>query len=511
MTMTSFIPLRGGALAVAASLLVLSACANFKGIGSDAHSAVPGDFATGNALPGQGGHWPEQNWAGAIGGAPLQDLVNEALAGNPGLQAAGARVNAARAMSEAAGAASKPTVGAGFSNTYQRFTEHGLVPPPYAGEYYSDSELALNFSYDFDFWGKHSAELRTAVSDEKAAQAEQYSARLMLSTAIVRSWIQLGRQYEQLDLVERQQKIRSEVDRLTRLRIDAGLDTQTDKQQTVLQSAALRNEQAQWQEAIGLTRNQLAALLGKGPDRGLSIARPVLPQDEVINLPDNLPLDLLGRRPDIVAARWRVEAAQGGIDNAKSQFYPNVNLSAFVGASSLGLDLLLKSGSRVAGFGPAISMPVFEGGRLRAQLKGRVAAYDGAIASYNQTLTDALHDVADQMQSLRYAKMQIENQRVATKAAEENFKLAQQRERVGTVNMLAVLANESAWLSQRKLELDTEARRADLRVSLIKAMGGGFDAQAQGLATPAPAPAAAPANTEKTSSLNLKKTGNAAS
>jgi len=270
--------------------------------------------------------------------------------------------------------------------------------------------------------------------------------------------------------------------------VAGGLDTQTDKQQTILQTAALRNEQAQWQEAIALTRNQLAALLGQGPDRGAGIARPALPADELANLPDNLPLDLLGRRPDIVAARWRVEAAQGEIDNAKAQFYPNVNLSAFVGASSLGaglsLDQLFKSGSRVAGVGPAISMPIFEGGRLRAQLKGRVASYDGAIAGYNQTLTDALHDVADQVQSMRYATIQADNQRVATQAALANYKLAQQREQVGTVNMLAVLASESAMLAQRKLELDIQTRRADLRVSLIKAMGGGFDAKAQGLALP---------------------------
>jgi NodT family efflux transporter outer membrane factor (OMF) lipoprotein len=499
---------RGAIVAACASALLaamlLGGCANFKGIGSAAKLESPDQLASGATLPGQGGRWPAQDWATTIGGKPLQDLIDEALAGNPGLQVAAARVNGARAMAEGAKAASSPTVGAGFNDTYQRFTEHGLIPPPYAGGYYSDGELALNFAYDFDFWGKHSAELRAAVSDEKAAQAEQYSARLVLSTAIARSWIQLGRQYQQLDLVERQQAIRTQFDKLTQLRVAGGLDTQTDKQQTILQTAALRNEQAQWQEAIALTRNQLAALLGQGPDRGGNIARPALPAEELANLPDNLPLDLLGRRPDIVAARWRVEAAQGDIDNAKAQFYPNVNLSAFLGASSLGaglsLDQLFKSGSRVVGVGPAISMPIFEGGRLRAQLKGRVASYDGAIAGYNQTLTDALHDVADQVQSMRYATIQADNQRVATQAAAANFKLAQQREQVGTVNMLAVLSSESALLAQRKLDFDIQARRADLRVSLIKAMGGGFDANAQGLALPSQATPASKAAQPVTSS-----------
>jgi NodT family efflux transporter outer membrane factor (OMF) lipoprotein len=498
-------------IAIGVSALMLSACANFKGIGSSMQTKSSGDYATTSSLPAQGGQWPAETWAGKIGGAPLQTLVDEALANNPGLQIAAVRVSAARAMAEGAGAEAKPIVAASFSDTYQRFTEHGLVPPPYAGQYYSDGELALSFSYDFDFWGKHSADLRAAVSDEKAAQAEQYNARLMLTTAITRSWVQLARQYDQLDLVEQQQQIRGKIERLTQLRLKAGLDTQTDKQQTVLQTAVLRTEQAQWQEAIALTRNQLAALVGKGPDRGLTIARPTLPSDDALKLPDDLPLTLLGRRPDIVAARWRVEAAQGGIDAAKTQFYPNVNISAFVGSSALGLQYLLRSGSRIDGIEPAISMPIFEGGRLRAQLKGKVAGYDAAVATYNQALNDAFHDVADQVQSLRVNATQLESQHTATQAAATSLNLAQQRERVGTANMLQVLASESALLTQRKAELDVQARRADLSVALIKALGGGFDARSQGLDpnknelnhAPMPAPAAATSSippVEKTAS-----------
>ena len=476
--------------ALCACAVLLAACANYKGIGSDAHLDTPGDFATATSLPGQGGKWPEQKWAGAIGGQALQDLVDEALAGNPNLQAAQARVNAARAMAEGAGAAKKPTVGASASDTYQRFTENGLIPPPFAGEYYSDVELALNFSYDFDFWGRHDADIRQAVSDEKAAEAEQYNARLMISTAVARTWIQLARQYDQLEIVQRQQAIRAQVDKLTQLRLNAGLDTQSERQTTIQQTATLKNEEIQWQEAIVLSRNQLGALLGKGPDRGQSIPTPVLPVAATADLPDALPLELVGRRPDIVAARWRVEAAQGGIADAKSQFYPNVNIAAFIGQSALEWGSILKPGSRVVGVGPAITMPVFEGGRLRAQLKGRVAAYDGAIATYNQALNDALHDVADQVQSAHFAKVQSDNQQVATDAAEANLKLARQREQVGTINMLQVLGTESAWLSQRRLQLDIDARRADLRVSLIKSLGGGFDAKAAGLGAPS-APATA--------------------
>jgi NodT family efflux transporter outer membrane factor (OMF) lipoprotein len=215
-------------------------------------------------------------------------------------------------------------------------------------------------------------------------------------------------------------------------------------------------------------------------------------------LPDALPLALVGRRPDIVASRWRVEAMQGEIESARAQFYPNINLTAFAGFSTLSLDRLLEAGSRIVGIGPAIRLPVFEGGRLRAQLKGRVAGYDNAVATYNQTLTDALRDVADQVQSLRAAEAQGGHQRAATQAASNALRLARERERAGTTNMLPVLASELALVVQRKVELENQARRADLRVGLIRALGGGFEADGAGLGI-------APAAVQDNHRPNLKK------
>jgi NodT family efflux transporter outer membrane factor (OMF) lipoprotein len=469
-------------LAICAAAVLLSACVGMNGIHTSAHSNTPADYASATSLPDQGGLWPDASWVASIGGAPLQQLTDEALAGNPGLQVAAARVAAARAMVEAAGAASKPQVSASFSTTRERFTENSIYPPPFGGAYVTDNELALNFSYDLDFWGKHGAELRSALSQSKAAEAEHYASRLMLTTAVAKAWVQLAREYAQLDLTNQQLGLRDQLDRLTQQRFAAGLDTQSENQQSRLQVANLRAEQAQWNEAIGLTRNQLAALLGKGPDRGLSIRQPTLPPDAAIALPDQLPLGLLGRRADIVAARWQVEAAQSDIKVAKTEFYPNVNLSAMIGLSSLGWSNFLSKGSMVNGIGPAIHLPIFAGGALRAQLKGRVAAYDGAVATYNKALNDALHEVSDQVQSLRAAEIQKNNQQAASDAAERGMKLAQQRQQVGTANMLQVVATQITYLSQRKLELDTRARRADLRIGLIKSLGGGFDAGAEGLA-----------------------------
>lgn len=464
-------------LAVSASALLLSSCANFQGIGPSVKQKFVTDYAAGS-LAGGSGQWPAAgaSWAGTIGGKPLQDLVDAALAGNPGMVIAAARVRASRALAEAVHGAAQPAVGASLDSSYQRFTENGMVPAPLQGSFENDNRLALNFSYEFDFWGRHAAQWRSALSQAKMAQAEQHGARLVLTAAVAQAWVQLARQSAQLDLAERQQALHRQIERLTQQRITAGLDADSDAQQVRLQGAALHGEQLQWQQAIALTRNQLAALMGQGPDRGLRIARPNLPDLEAFQLPPQLPLALLGRRPDIVAARWQVEAAQGDIDSSRAQFYPNVNLLGFAGFSSLGLSNLLDGGSSIVGIGPAIRLPIFEGGQLRAQLKGRVAAYDGAVASYNQSLTQALREVADQLQSLQASALQLRNQAVALQAARQNLQLEQQRWQVGTTNKLQLLAAESRWLSQRKLVLDLQARRVALQVGMVKALGGGFEA-----------------------------------
>ncbi|WP_230412146.1 efflux transporter outer membrane subunit [Undibacterium hunanense] len=465
------------ALAAASAFSLLSACVSYQGIQSQVQLKTLN--ADSGAFPGQGGsgNWPDSQWASSIGGADLQKLIDQALQNNPSLQVAAARLQAAKAITASVGANELPSVNASFDSTYQRFTEKGLIPPPLAGTYNTNNQLALNASYEFDFWGKHSAEMRAALSQEKVAEAEGQSVRLMLGNAIARSWLQLARQAAQLELSKQQLAIREKFDQLTQQRVKAGLETKTETQQSLIQLSGLKNDIAQWQEAIALTRNQIAALQGLGPEQGRAIPLPQFRQAADTALPGSLPLELLGRRPDIVAARWRVEASQGEVDVAKTQFYPNINLVGFAGLSSLGLSNLLQSGSSIIGVGPAIRLPIFEGGRLRAQLKGKVASYDVAVATYNQSLTDALHEVADQVQILQASQAQATEQKAAEQAARVSLQLAQQRQKAGTANMLPVLAAESAVLSQQKLSLDIAIRHTESQINLIKALGGGYDSK----------------------------------
>src|SRR5690606_32703355 len=215
------------------------------------------------------------------------------------------------------------------------------------------------------------------------------------------------------------------------------------------------------------------ALAGAGPQRGQSLT-PVELTAPGGMIPASVPLDLLGRRPDVAAARWRAEAAGHAIDSAKARFYPNINLAAFVGFQAMGTGNLLESGSRMAGIGPAITLPIFHGGELNANLAGRRADADLAVSDYNQTVLDAVRQVADALDALRLLDRETAQQRQARTAIDAAYDLAVQRYRAGMGNYLTVLVAQTGVLTQARLDTDLRFRAYQLDADLAYALGGGY-------------------------------------
>jgi NodT family efflux transporter outer membrane factor (OMF) lipoprotein len=418
--------------------------------------------------------WPTADWWKRYGDPQLDRLVDEALAGSPTLRVAQARARRALALAQATKAALYPRVDGNASVERERFPQHGLVPPPYAGAWATQAQLQATLDYELDLWGRHRAEYDAALGEAKAAEVDAYAARLALSAAIAQAYVQLGRAYEQLDVAQQALKERERFYGLTRERYDAGLDTLLAVKQAEAALPAKREEIAQWEEAIGLARNQLAALVGAGPDRGLAIERPTAHRLVPLAIPATLPAELLGRRPDIVAQRWRAEAAARGIDAAKAQFYPNVNLTAFIGLQAIGLPGFLQAGNRTLGAAPAVTLPIFDAGRLRGNLAARDAEYDIAVERYNQALADALRDVVDQLTSYRSVEAQSREQKLAQATAHDAYELALARFRAGTGNYLEVLTAEERLLAQQSLAVDLHARGLALSIDLVRALGGGY-------------------------------------
>jgi len=251
---------------------------------------------------------------------------------------------------------------------------------------------------------------------------------------------------------------------------------------------------------ITTTRFQLGALLGQGPDRGLKIATPVLNTKIEVTLPDNVPADLISRRPDIVAARWQVEAATSNVKEAKAEFFPDINLSAAAGFDAFGWSRFLNFGSRQFNAGPAIHLPIFDAGELRSQLKGRYADFDLDVANYNQTLINALNDVATQIASIRSVDQQTNDAARALDASTHAYQLAVIRYKAGLSQQLQVLTADQNRLANEQTVTNLRMKRRDLQLGLIKALGGGFDAADTNLAIDGQTSKIAPSQTASTAS-----------
>jgi NodT family efflux transporter outer membrane factor (OMF) lipoprotein len=460
----------------------VAGCASHRGI---EHRSAPADAAALEATQSlkeeaTAAGWPELDWWKRFGDAQLDALVGEGLAGSANIRLARARVDQALAAAQVARAPLGPQLGASADVTHQRFSANYIFPPPIGGSSYTTTQLALNASYDIDFWGRNRAAYEAALGRSRASQAEGFATRLLLSSAIAGTYVQLAAAFDQLDIARRTYEDRQRVQSLTNDRVRAGLDSKLELKQVETSIPAARARIAQIEEQIALARNQLAALLGKGPDRGLAIERPTL-RVAAVALPSRVPADLLGRRPDIVASRWRAEAAARDIASAKAQFYPDVNLSALVGVQSVTLSKLLEAGSAIPSVGAAIRLPILDGGRLRGALAARNAEYDAAVEQYNQALSDALREVVDQLASMRSVQAQRSEADTALGSAEDAYGLAVTRYKAGIGSLLQVITVETQVLEQRRLRAELQSRELALSINLIRALGGGFDVQ---VATP---------------------------
>ena len=471
--------------ALVATAILLTGCAS-PGTLPD---AVPRLGASAAGLPlAVDTDFPDARWWQALGDPALDALVARALADQPGLAVAAARL--ARASAGLAGlqAGQGPQVGLGADFTRQRYSEHGLVPPPLAGSTRDAVNLQASASVELDFFGRHQPALLAALGQQQVAAAELAAARVLLSANVARAYVGLARLVALRDLTTQTLAQRQAQLDLTRQRVAAGLDSRVELRQA---EAGLPDARAQIEALEGqmvLARHQLAVLTGQAP-QALAGLSPALAGLRPQPLPQRLGADLLGRRAEVVAARWRAEAALQDVAVARTQFYPDINLVGFVGLNALGLGNLLTLGSRNLGVGPALRLPLFDGGRLRANLQGRAADADAATAAYNGAVLDAAREVADASASLLWLARQRAEQAQALAATESAYDLALQRYRAGLGSYLAVLSAETGVLAQRQQATDLQARLLDTQVALMRALGGGWQpAPALALNT-APAPA----------------------
>jgi NodT family efflux transporter outer membrane factor (OMF) lipoprotein len=459
------------------AMAVLAGCADMGKIEPQATQLKPAELNAGKAIAGASADvaWPTQAWWEALHDEQLNSLIATAIAGSPNLRGAEARVRQAESLAGVARAATLPKVDASASIDRELYTANGAIPAALAGKTAWKNTAMLSGSYDLDLWGRNRDALAAALDDVRMASAEAQMARLTLETAIVRTYIQLSLNYALQDSVAENLAQRQRILEITRQRRAAGLATELEVSNIETTLPAGKREHEQVGETIALLRNQLAALIGRGPGDGESIARPQLTLEAGVGeqVPATLPAELLGRRPDIVAQRWRVEAASSRIAGAKADFYPNVNLAAFVGLQSLGFPRFLESNSKMYGVTPAISLPIFEGGRLRSQLGNQTAIYDVAVEQYNGVVIQAMSDVANALVRIASVKQQNDVAQQALTSARRQQALAERAYKAGMTDSLNVINAQLTLLNEQQQMVQVASKQLDNYALLMTALGGG--------------------------------------
>ena len=385
-------------------------------------------------------------------------LIERSLADSPTLKAAQARLARAGANVGAADAARGPQVNGSFDATRQRFSANGLYPPPIAGSTQDTATLQASGSWDLDLFGRNRAVLDAAIGVERAAAADRDAARVLLSSNVARTYLQLARLVEQREVASRSLAQRDELLGLIRQRVQAGIDTAVE----LRQGEALLPETRQLLEALDEQIEPRAPRARRA--QRAAAERPRCTEPAVCRADDGEPARGAAGRPARPARRHQCGAlAHRGGDAATSMRRAPSSIRtstsrAFVGLSSIGLDRLLRSGSEQYGAGPAIHLPIFDAGRLRANLRGKASDLDLAIENYNGAVVDAVHDVADQLGSLQSLERQRREQTLAQTAAELTYDLATQRYRAGLGTYLTVLNAEASVLTARRLSADLLAR-----------------------------------------------------
>jgi NodT family efflux transporter outer membrane factor (OMF) lipoprotein len=453
-------------------LLLASACAAVPDLGLAPMPSAATDYASAQSLAGTQSGWPSDGWWKTYGDAQLDRLIGEGLEGSPDLAAAAARFRTARGLAQQAGAALLPSVDAAASVDYQNQSQNLGQPVP--GGWHATGTGALSLNFDLDLFGRNRAALRAAKKDAEAARFETEEARLLLTTGIGSTYADLAALYAQRDSLEAALDIRSQTLKYVKARYDAGLETIDTVRQAEARIPQTKADLAATDEAIMLDKHALAALVGAGPDRALAIDRPNIAALQAQGIPANASIDLIGRRPDIAAARTRVEAAGERIKEARASFYPDINLGALVGLQSLGLGSLLHSGSEFASVSPAVSLPIFHGGTLQGQYRGRRGQYDEAVAGYDGQVIQALRETADTLTSEKQLDIRLAQSRSALAAYEDALRVARGRYQEGLTTYLTVLTAQESVVSARLTVAQLESRAFTLDVQLVRALGGGF-------------------------------------
>jgi outer membrane protein, multidrug efflux system len=420
------------------------------------------------------GSWPAQDWWRLYQDPDLTTLIERALSRSPSVEAAQARFASAEASVRTAAALLGVQVSADADISTQRLSDTGLIPPQFLGyHWYDQTDLGLNVRYSFDWWGKQHAQISAALDAAHAATAERSTAALVLSTSVAQTYFawqadmaRLTLAHARVENLQRQRALAAARVSANIARVDETLQADSSVAQAEEQLTALAH-------SAQLRRVMLGALLALAPEELPALHPHPLPALQA-QLPASAGLDLMARRPDIVASRWRLEAAVRGVQVARAGYLPDVSLQALVGFSTIHPEKLFDLGSAAPDIGAAIHLPLFDSGRLRGAYEGSTAQPRAAIATYDDTVVSAAREVGTEAVTRADLLARRPEREHAVELAIELQRTAVARAGAGLSDARPALTAGAQWIETQDqlLQLDAAALQTDL--DLIRALGGGY-------------------------------------
>ncbi len=454
-----------------ASSLALTACT-----APDAKPKVAPLAATAVGLGAAPAPAVSESWWKALGDSQLDRIIGDALAANPDLDAALARIHMAEATVSGAQSVLAPQLSAGGDTQVQRLSGAYTIPPPYGGSVRSIGNAQANFGWTLDFWGRQADAIRQARAGVDASLLDREAARQALAAGVVQTYVELSRAERLIEVADAAVTRQDELLKLARLRRDSRLASDIDVRSAETLATAARQQALRAREQREAVVHALAQLAGRGADYYAGIGQTALQPGDALALPAALPADLLARRPDILAAKARITAATAGQQVAAKAYYPNINLTGLVGLQALGLDNLFTGRAFTSGAGAALHLPIFDGGRIRAEYAGAGASLDAAIAGYNGAVLAAVREAADALTGIRRLDADIEAQHRVESGLADLRRMDDSRVAAGLGARSDLIGAELRLLDARQQAANLQADRVIARVRLMAAIGGGFAA-----------------------------------
>ncbi|MGO2259177.1 MAG: efflux transporter outer membrane subunit [Hafnia alvei] len=426
--------------------------------------------------------WPGNHWWQNYHNPQLNQLVEQALADSPSLAVVRQRVEIAKAQTDRARADDLPIVNFSADVERQKMSAEGVMGPfalddPAAGTtgpWYTNGTFGLQASYDLDLWGKNRAQVESALGVYKARQAELAESELLVSSAVTQI-------YWDIQTVKALQDILIEVKAQEAIIVDTdrelyseGIISSLEQTETETQFTKIDEQIDASRGNLLLLRANLQALIGlKTP---LPALKTVPLPDVISTLPQNLSYELLARRPDLQAAHWYIDASLSQVDAAKAAFYPDINLMGFLQNDALHLSDLFRGSAQQMGGIFGLTLPIFDGGRLNANLSIVQSDSNLNIASYNKAVVNAVTEVTKGITQIQTISDQSAHQTEVVDGDQKIWSLTQMRFQAGLISGVNVAKAKLPLLAEQSKLIELHGRWIDADINLTKSLGGGYRA-----------------------------------